>query len=175
MNVIDVINIENMKPCPYDIQEVINKNFMDLLDTSKHGVKTDPYMNFHNVVQRLKDEYEKHNNLVIAFDFDNTIYDFHNKGYEFPEVIDLLYRASMLNLTLVCYTGNEDTEFVMNYCMKNKIRVDYMNESPIKSVSRPHKPYFSILLDDRAGLASAVEALHYVIYEIEKLKELQND
>lgn len=102
-------------------------------------------------------------------------HDFSCRGYEFPEVIDLLYRASMLNLTLVCYTGNEDTEFVMNYCMKNKIRVDYMNESPIKSVSRPHKPYFSILLDDRAGLASAVEALHYVIYEIEKLKELQND
>ena len=153
-------------------------NAIDLSTISEYKtIKTisDPFMNFHNVVQRLKDEYEKHKNLVIAFDFDNTIYDFHNKGYEFPEVIDLLYRASKLNLTLVCYTGNEDEALVRSVCKKNGIKIDYLNESPIKSVSKPHKPYFSILLDDRAGLASAVEALHYVIYEIEKLKELQND
>ena len=65
MNAIDVIDIENMKPCPYDIQEVINNNFMDLLDTHKQGIKTDPFMNFHNVVQRLKDEYEKQSTSYI--------------------------------------------------------------------------------------------------------------
>ena len=165
-----MINVNEMKPCPFDIQEVINEHFMELIDASnvkKHETKADPYMNFHNVVQRLKDEYEKHNNLVIAFDFDNTIYDFHRKGYEFPEVIDLLYRASKLNLTLVCYTGNEDEVLVRSVCEKNGIRVDYLNESPIKSVSKPHKPYFNILLDDRAGLASAVEALSIVLYKIE--------
>lgn len=144
-----MINIEKTKPCP------------------SGTLISDPFMLTWRVSERLSNEFMKHRNLVIAFDFDNTIYDFHNKGYEFPEVINLLYRASKLNLTLVCYTGNEDEALVRSVCAKYNIRIDYLNESPIKSVSRPHKPYFSILLDDRAGLASAVEALSIVLYKIE--------
>ena len=162
------IDIEKMEPCPPDIQKIVDDNFMDLLATThSHTPIFDPYMSSWRVSQRLSYEFSKHRNLVIAFDFDNTIYDFHRKGYEFPEVIDLLYRASKLNLTLVCYTGNEDEVLVRNVCEKNGIRIDYLNESPIKAASKPHKPYFSILLDDRAGLASAVEALSIVLYKIE--------
>lgn len=135
----------------------------------------DPYLNFNNVVSRLKDEYERHNNLVVAFDFDNTIYDFHGEGYTFPDVINLLRKASKLGLTMVCYTGNDDEELIRSHCAKHNIRIDYLNESPIKSVSKPHKPYFNILLDDRAGLDSACVALDAVLYEIEELKNIQRD
>ena len=163
------IDIEKMEPCPPDIQKIVDDNFMDLLATThSHTPIFDPYMSSWRVSQRLSYEFSKHRNLVIAFDFDNTIYDFHNSNFEFPEVIVLLRQATKLGLTMVCYTGNDDEELIRSYCAKHGIRIDYLNESPIKAVSKPHKPYFSILLDDRAGLASAVEALSIVLYKIEE-------
>lgn len=143
------------------------KNLEKTKPYSSVALISDPYMLTWRVSERLSKEFKKHRNLVIAFDFDNTIYDFHNSNFEFPEVIILLQQASKLGLTMVCYTGNDDEELIRNYCKKHEIRIDYLNESPIKSVSKPHKPYFSILLDDRAGLASAVEALRIVLYKIE--------
>lgn len=126
----------------------------------------DPYISQYKVVRRLLDEYTIHKNLVVAFDFDNTIYDFHGKGITFPKVIKLLKDCSEFGLTLVCYTGNSDEDLVRDLCTNNGIRIDYINESPIKAPSKPHKPYFSILLDDRCGLRSAVEDLSIVLEEL---------
>lgn len=127
---------------------------------------TDPYLISSNVVYRLEQEYLKHKNLVIGFDFDNTIFDFHGVGHEYPELIYLLQECSDLGFTMCVYTGNIDIDKVLNLCKDNSIRVDFINESPIKAVSVPHKPYFSILLDDRAGLASAFVDLSVVIARI---------
>lgn len=131
----------------------------------------DPYLSNYKVVRRLLDEYQRHGNLVVAFDFDNTIHDYHKQGYTYPRVIKLLNRCYNLGLTLVCYTGNDDIELIRYTCYNNGIKeVHYINESPIKEPSRPHKPYFNILLDDRCGLRSAVEDLERTLDEIESYK-----
>ena len=130
----------------------------------------DPFLLPGQNIGRLMQEYRLHGTLAIGFDFDNTIYDYHHEGHIYPEVIALLKECSELGLTMCCYTGNTDEKLVREYCTSNGIKVDFLNESPIKSVSVPHKPFFSILLDDRAGLRAAVTDLSIVLFKIKELK-----
>ena len=118
---------------------------------------------------RLVMDYEKHGNLIVAFDFDNTIYDFHNEGGDYSEVIDLLRECSQLGLTMVLFTANEDEDkliFCKSFCKVNGIRVDYINESPVMPT---RKPYYNILLDDRAGLEEAYLTLKVVVDYIKEI------
>ena len=124
------------------------------------------YFNANNCTIRLLDDYKRHGNLIVAFDFDNTIYDYHEIGCTFNDVICLLKECSELGFTMVLFTANEEKEkldFCKEYCLKNGIRVDYINESPIM---KTRKPYYNILLDDRAGLESAYKTLKAVVSNI---------
>lgn len=114
-------------------------------------------------MKRLANDYDKHKNLIVAFDFDNTIYDYHNEGGDYSEVIDLLRECSDLGLTMVLFTANEDEDklnLCKAFCKDKGIRIDYINESPIMAT---RKPYYNILLDDRAGLEEAYFTLKVVV------------
>lgn len=126
-----------------------------------------PFLNHSFCVQRLIEDYKKHGNLIVAFDFDNTIYDYHHKGYDMSEVIDLLARCSAIGFTMVLFTAQEiesEINWRVLYCNDRKIKVDYVNESPIMKTV---KPYYNILLDDRSGLAEAFEQLKEVVEYVE--------
>lgn len=112
---------------------------------------------------RLIDEYNTHKNLIIAFDFDNTVFDYHNKGYKFDSVISLLKECSDFGLTMVLFTCNDDEKTLSlhrEFLSSKGIKVDYVNESPIMQTK---KPYYNILLDDRAGLSESFRILANVI------------
>lgn len=75
-----------------------------------------------------------HDNLIVAFDFDNTIYDCHNKGGDYKSIIDLLKRCKKFNCILVLYTVEKDADVLANkvkYCKNLGIEPDYVNESHI--------------------------------------------
>lgn len=128
---------------------------------------TDPYLDITESIFRLVNEYHKYGTLTIGFDFDNTIHDYHKTGATYPKLIQLLQICSepSLNFTMCVYTCNPDIELVKSYCAEHDIRIDYINSSPIHT-SKPHKPFFSILLDDRAGLAAAYAILVSTINNI---------
>lgn len=50
----------------------------------------DYYLNKEHTFQRLLAEYKKYQSLVVAYDFDNTVYDFHKNGWQFRQTIQLL-------------------------------------------------------------------------------------
>ena len=63
----------------------------------------------------------KHKNLIIAFDFDNTVFDYYKEGnqYEYDDVIDLLKYCYDLSMTLVLYTCKENIDKIkwkINWC-----------------------------------------------------------
>lgn len=129
------------------------------------------YFNTKNCTIRLLDDYKRHGNLIVAFDFDNTIYDYHDKGASFYCVENLLRECSELGFTMILFTANEDKEkldFCKLYCFQCGIRIDYVNESPVMNT---RKPYYNILLDDRAGLEEAYKILRYVV-EFIKLSKI---
>ena len=105
---------------------------------------------------RLENELNTHGKLVIGFDFDNTIFDVHNKGGNYKDIIDILKECKDLGWTLCLYTAESDEEWLrwkIGYCKHFGIEPDYVNESPLLKGTK--KPFFSLLLDDRAGLQSA--------------------
>lgn len=134
--------------------------------------KFNDYFNAKNSTIRLLNDYYKHGDLIVAFDFDNTIFNYNGAADRtFFDVTHLLQECSALGFTMVLFTANEDEDklnFCRTYCRSNEIRIDYINESPVMNT---RKPYYNILLDDRAGLEEAYGILKFVV---EMIKERQN-
>ena len=123
----------------------------------------DFYLNTDNSFKRLLKEYKTYNSLVVAYDFDNTVYDFHDKGLRFDDVIELLRKLKTINCYLIIFTGNDDTEFVKKYCHDHNIPYDAINENPPFFQSESRKIYYNVLLDDRAGMAQVYHELNQLI------------
>lgn len=113
---------------------------------------------------RLCQELDAHKKLVIGFDFDNTIFDVHNRGGDYSQVISVLQKCKKLGWILCLYTAElrEDwLKWKVDYCKHFGIEPDYVNESPL--IKGTKKPFFNLLLDDRAGLEEAYTLLIKVI------------
>lgn len=133
-----------------------------------------PYMDEQRCFDRLKSDYEKHGKIIVAFDFDNTVFDYHNEGGNYSEVITLLKRCTELGFDMILCTVEEDQDKLaqkrwwlaqmgIGDCLDDNLNVHYLyiNRSPIFSNSK--KPYYNILLDDRAGLESAYKTLRKLV------------
>jgi hypothetical protein len=126
--------------------------------------KSKSYRNEEFAYQRLLKEKELYKKLIIAFDFDDTIFDLHEQNLFVDDVINLLKKAKEQGHILCMWTALPDQwSLAYKKSILNTIGIipDYINESPIMNDSR--KPHFSILLDDRAGLGSAYEVLKRVL------------
>ncbi len=130
----------------------------------------DYYLDIENSTNRLIDEYIKYNSLVIAFDFDDTVYDFHKKGRIYSEVVSLLQTLKSINCYLICWTGQEDLDFVKTYLIENRIPFDAINENPPFHKSTSRKVYANAYLDDRAGLRQVYDELNNVTKILSKHK-----
>lgn len=122
-----------------------------------------PFFNT-GATERLIKEYETHGKLVVGFDFDNTIFDIHNNGCNYSDVINLLRECKKLGFLLCLYTAEPDEDWLewkVQYCGHFGIEPDYINDSPLLPGTK--KPFFNILLDDRAGLESAYIILKDIV------------
>jgi predicted HAD superfamily phosphohydrolase YqeG len=124
-----------------------------------------PYLSDEACVERLMREYQTHGSICIAYDFDDTVYDFHQKGRKYTEVVELLRRAKAANCYLIVWTGNEDMEMVRAYLADNDIPYDSINENPPFWKGKGRKLYANLYLDDRAGLPSA-------FYQLERMLDI---
>lgn len=122
-----------------------------------------PYLSDTACIYRLVDEYKKYNSLVIAYDFDNCVFDYHSKGHDYFDVVDILKEAKEIGCYMICFTAEKDTEKVTQFLNDFKIPCDAMNENPPFFKSDARKIYFNLLLDDRAGLLSAYNQLRETI------------
>lgn len=112
---------------------------------------------------RLVSEYYKHGSLCIGFDFDGTVHDYHKKGTTYTMVINLLQELKEIGCKLVCWTAYKDAEFVMKYLEANNIPFDGVNTNGIDLPWETRKPFFSALLDDRAGLIQVYNDLFALV------------
>lgn len=127
-------------------------------------------MSIKNCIDRLVKDYQKHGSIVIGYDFDNTIFDTHKKGGDYQQVIDLLVRATKMGNKMALYTAEKDDErlkWKIEYAKSLGIGVDYVNESPLLDGATT-KPFFNILLDDRACLEGAYYTLLGALDRVEE-------
>lgn len=121
---------------------------------------------------RLYDEYKKYGKLYIGFDFDGTIYDYHQKGHTYEMTIQLLRDLKAIGCKLICWTAQKDLAFVQQYCKNNNIPCDAINLGGIPLEWESRKLFFSALLDDRAGLKQVYDELSLLVYLIKKEKNV---
>lgn len=130
---------------------------------------TDPFTSTSNIVKRLHKEYKKHPKLIIACDFDDTVYDFHKLGTLHERAINVVKQCAALGFYVVLWTAAapERFNFMKKHMQDNGIHVDAINENPIKlPFGNNGKIYYNILLDDRAGLGQALDALEIFLDNI---------
>lgn len=117
---------------------------------------------------RLLDEYKKYESLVIGVDFDGTIHDYHKTGASYEMVRQLVRDLKEIGCKIVIWTAYKDLDYVKDFCIQNLIPFDNVNEGGISLPWESKKPFFSALLDDRAGLDSVYRDLDLLVKTIKK-------
>lgn len=141
----------------------------------------DPYLQDDRVYDRLMEEYRKHGALVVAVDFDNTVFDYHENDFDFPALMELISDCKKIGFKIVVFSGSakERHPFIKEYFANSGIEIDGINEDVIdwhndKTLDWSNsKIYYNIFLDDRAGLQSAYRVLRRLVDQItlEKFNE----
>lgn len=120
----------------------------------------DYYLNDENVTDRLIEEWKKYGKIIISYDFDDTVFNFHGKeGRIYDDVVSLLKRCKKIGAYFIVFTANDDINMIEAYLTGSNIPFDKINENMefIKFTGR--KIYYNVLLDDRSGLRSAYDTL----------------
>ena len=154
---------------------------MNCIKQAKSDAKeivTDPYLKSSTNISRLISEYYKYGKLIVAFDYDSTVYDYHNTGHTYDKMKELIRKAYNIGCYVIVYTcsGEERYPDIITYLKENNIPYHSINENCPDIDFAQNKLYYNILLDDRAGLASAYADLELAIdaiIHIEKKKRLR--
>ena len=129
----------------------------------------DYYLNYEHCLSRLQEELNKHKQLIIAYDYDDTVHDFHNKNRTYDDVISLLQTYKELGIgKFICFTASKKNRYkeIQDYLIKNNIPCDKINEG-FEGCPNGGKIYYNILLDDRAGLFTSYKLLKDLLKDIE--------
>lgn len=130
----------------------------------------DFYFSTNNAIARLFKEWQKHPKLIVACDFDDTVFDFHKHGTEHKDVLDLLKKCKELGFYITIFTASkpERYEFMRKFMIENGIEIDAINQNVIPlPFGNNGKIYYNILLDDRAGLGQAYTTLKTLVTLVE--------
>lgn len=135
---------------------------------------TDPYFDTEFCVDRLHREYSAHKKLILAVDYDDTLYDFHNKGHSYDQVINLVLECQRdYGFYIVIFTGTPPDKWgdIYAHCETLGIKIDSINKNPISlPFGNDGKIYYNILLDDRGGLQQSFEILRKTVDKIKETK-----
>jgi len=114
----------------------------------------DLYINENLAIERLVMEWVEHGKLIIAYDYDGTVFDYHNTGNRFYYVTELLRECEDIGANFIVYSCSPKSRHqeMKDYLDSRKIPWDKINEPIIELADGTGKIFFNILLDDRAGL-----------------------
>lgn len=125
----------------------------------------DPFLDIKRCISRLFNEWETHKRLIVAVDFDDTVFPFKVDATH-SQLWGLLKRCQENNFYIVVWTASsaDRFDFIRNYFKENGIEISSINENPIPlPYGNGKKIYYNHLLDDRAGLESSVMILKSVL------------
>lgn len=124
-------------------------------------------------VEELLRQYKKHDNIIVAVDFDDTVYDYKNSGKDFTPVHELLRRCEKLGFTIVVYTvrNKKSHSFITEFYNDINVRFEAINQQVITlddPTDETSKIYYNVFLDDKAGLMEAFLILERAVEIIEQ-------
>lgn len=125
----------------------------------------DFFLSDKNCIDRLISEWNQYGQLIVAVDYDNTLFDYYKKGYTFEGVITMVKVLKLMGCHITIFTSCDESRYdeIKQYLKSVGLEYDSINETPDFIPFKGRKVYYNILLDDRAGLSSAYRQLHEVI------------
>lgn len=133
------------------------------------------------LIEKLHETYNKYNQIIIAYDFDDTVREWNPETpYEgvvgrHEDVVKLLQKAKkkLNGAKFICYTARnvndpQTIEYITKFCTENDIPLDTINKDVIDWYGAPSKLFYNIFLDDKAGLETAFYVLDRFIDEATK-------
>lgn len=135
------------------------------------GTIFDPYASQNRLKSRLRDELARYGKLIIAVDFDDTVYDTHRNGWEYWGVIDTLRAWQKTDKCyLICWTASDTDryQFIYSHFKKLGIELDNINANAPWIAPKGQKIYANIYIDDRScGVQNCITILNELLQEME--------
>jgi hypothetical protein len=117
-------------------------------------------------LDKLVEQYNEHHWIIIGLDFDDTIYPLSEDPTiikRCTQVVHLIKKVRS-KIKLCLWTVAEPWSIKYKITISKDvygIEFDAINQSVLyETFDKIRKPYFNLLLDDKAGLDSAIELLH---------------
>jgi hypothetical protein len=126
----------------------------------------DKYLVTDSAYTRLWAEYQKYGSLIVAVDFDDTLYDFHGTGESYEMVRQLVRDLHKIGCIITIWTGNKDIDFVKDFLSQNNINWNYINEDAPFAPQGSRKLYANVYIDDRAGLEQVYNDLTRIVKNV---------
>lgn len=113
---------------------------------------------------RLVEQYQKTDQLIIAYDFDDTVSPLYSSNC-WRAASAIRKAKEHLNAYCIVYTCNQEHDKIKKYLEENNIPYDAINQNApfIHFCGEGSKIYYNLLLDDKAGLHQAIEDLEALI------------
>lgn len=137
---------------------------------------TDEFLVPNASFKRLWEEYHKYPQIIACIDFDNTLYDFHKKGYKYDLAKQLIKDLYDIGVYIIIWTGNQDTKLVSSYLKQNNISYDSINKDSPQAMkvylennqNPPRKQFANIYLDDRIGMEQVYKELELLVWLVKQ-------
>lgn len=104
-----------------------------------------------------------HGKIVVGVDFDDTVFPFTSSKHveDRCEIARNLLKELKEHISLCLYTVADEQSMVYKLHIMREYGLvpDFVNESPVQPYGKTAKPFFNILLDDKAGLNETLEIL----------------
>jgi hypothetical protein len=131
----------------------------------------DKYLVTNSAYERLWAEYKKYGSLIVAVDFDDTLYDFHGTGESYEMVKQLVRDLHSIGCKIIIWSGSENVNAIDTYLKEQNIPWDLINENlqvngNWASGKDSRKVYANIYIDDRAGLGQVYNDLTKLIKNV---------
>jgi hypothetical protein len=114
-------------------------------------------------IERLTKEWIEHDKIVLAVDYDDTIYHWrHNSEEDCKKVRDLVKWCQTIGAYVMIHSCSDEDRHdeLRAFCESKGILVDSINKNPIAlPFGHEGKPYYNWQLCDRSGLEYAMKVL----------------
>ncbi len=120
--------------------------------------------------ERLVNEWLEHGKIVLAVDFDDTIFHWrHRSPEECDSTLKLVKWAQTTGAHIMIHSSSDYDRYeeIKEYCESKGLKIDSINANPIElPFGTQGKPYYNWQLCDRSGLQYASEVLEEAIKEV---------
>ncbi len=129
--------------------------------------KIDEYLDTEKSYNRLRKEFNAHKRLIIAYDLDSTVFDYHHTNASYEMVKDLIRKYRKYAYFIV-FTSSEPDRYdeIKAILKKENLPYDSINDDAPFIPFKGRKVYYNILLDDRAGLNQTYNELLRLYNEV---------